>query len=574
MIHEYEEKQRKPNKRTLKKKIRRIINIVMIFIFMLLACVQIMLLYNVFIFGTSYIAEFIGKASAGVIEVKNLKLIDSIDDIQHEEYKTTNMRFRNVFNKLWNSGAFHFSLVKNINGNMVSIIDNKEEIFIQHDIPEEVFESEADEVYLDRDLNNPFHITAYTSIVDKSGNQVGILSTKFNPDFLQVIFIVLVLMIIIFSVVGYIFSLIITRVMTIGITRPLETLSKKIRMVARAEGDLSQRINFNKTYCEVEELAESTNMVMESTGHYIRLLQEKQYRLEEKNQELEAQTEELAAQTEELLALNDDLESAMKKLQDTQVQLVQSEKMASLGQLTAGVAHEINTPLGAINSNTNIIEMVINFLKADIDMENNDKAKQLVGKLEKANSTNILACDRIIKIVQNLKNFSRLDESDFKEACIHEGIDSVLLLSHNLLKHRIIVHKDYGDMSMVKCFPNQLNQVFMNLIVNAAQAISEKGDIYIKTWSNPNNVYIQIRDSGVGIPKENLVKIFDPGFTTKGVGVGTGLGLSICYKIIQQHNGKISVESVRGKGTTFTIELPIKNSLKAISQCSENYCPY
>ncbi|MCK4260615.1 MAG: hypothetical protein KAX49_16680 [Halanaerobiales bacterium] len=573
MIHGYEEKPKK-NKRTLKKKIRRIISIVILFIFLLLAVAQIAFVYYGFLEGISILVEIVGKASALTIDARILTSICSIEDFKGEPYRSVEARLREVFSKLWEFKPLQFSIIKDINGNMMSILDNHGKILVQHKIPPLVRDLKPLEVKVIRDSKNPFIITAYTPIFDQMGNKVGIFKAKSDPVILQTVFAGIVGMIILLSMLGYIFSLALTRIMTIGITRPLEALNKKIRMVARVEGDITQRITFDKSVKEVEDLTEATNMIMESTGHFVRLLQEKQYRLEEKNQELEAQTEELAAQTEELIALNEDLENAMEQLQDTQIQLVQSEKMASLGQLTAGVAHEINTPLGAINSNTNIIEMVINFLKADMDMENNDKARRLIGKLEKANDTNVLACDRIIKIVHNLKNFSRLDESDFKIACLHEGIDSVLLLSHNLVKHRIKIHKDYGDIPMVKCFPNQLNQVFMNLIVNAAQAIKEKGDIYIKTWSDADNVFIQIRDTGVGIPKKNIVKIFDPGFTTKGVGVGTGLGLSICFKIIHQHSGKISVDSEQDKGTTFTIELPIENSLKAISQEMHHYSLY
>ncbi|MHB8131465.1 MAG: sensor histidine kinase, partial [Mobilitalea sp.] len=155
--------------------------------------------------------------------------------------------------------------------------------------------------------------------------------------------------------------------------------------------------------------------------------------------------------------------------------------------------------------------------------------------------------------------FSRLDQAEFQEANINEGIKSVLVLTHNLLKRRITVHEDFGDLPLVKCFPGQLNQVLMNIIVNASQAIEGEGDIFIRTFLKEKHLYITISDSGTGIRDEDLRKIFDPGFTTKGVGVGLGLGLYLSYNIIQNHNGEISVVSEPSKGAEFTIKIPIDN---------------
>jgi len=161
-----------------------------------------------------------------------------------------------------------------------------------------------------------------------------------------------------------------------------------------------------------------------------------------------------------------------------------------------------------------------------------------------------------MSVVGSLKNFARVDEAEFKKADLHEGIESTLTIVQYQLKNRIRVEKQYGNIPLVDCHPNRLNQVFMNLLVNAAQAIQGEGTITITTARKGDSVRISISDTGAGIPAENLSKVFDPGFTTKGVGVGTGLGLSICYKIIEEHQGKIDVES-GDKGTTFTITLPL-----------------
>jgi PAS domain S-box-containing protein len=257
-----------------------------------------------------------------------------------------------------------------------------------------------------------------------------------------------------------------------------------------------------------------------------------------------------------------DLEEANRNLKDTQTQLIQSEKMASLGMLVAGIAHEINTPIGAVNSMHNTLVRAIDRLKQtlklickDEDLLHDDLVKTLK-IIEDANRIIDSGTDRVTNIVRRLRSFARLDEADLKDADIHEGLDDTLTLAHHELKHNITVHRNYGDIPPIACYPGQLNQVFMNLLINAKQAIKDKGEITITTFKNKNKVYVEISDTGAGIPQQDLEKIFDPGFTTKGVGVGTGLGLSICYQIIQDHKGEIQVKSEVGKGTTFTIILP------------------
>jgi signal transduction histidine kinase len=249
--------------------------------------------------------------------------------------------------------------------------------------------------------------------------------------------------------------------------------------------------------------------------------------------------------------------------EEAKAQLMQSEKMASLGLLVAGLAHEINTPLGAIHSNNDTISRSVDKMKQLLESDRSSadiKSSQirLIDIMRELCQDNSLATERLIDIVGSLKNFARLDEAELKKADIHEGIESTLTIVDHQLKNRIHVQKQFGNIPLVECYPNRLNQVFMNLLVNAAQAIRDRGTITIKTSRQGDSVQVAITDTGVGIPPENLSKVFDPGFTTKGVGVGTGLGLSICYKIIQEHGGKIEVESKQG--TTFTITLPVRHS--------------
>ena len=259
------------------------------------------------------------------------------------------------------------------------------------------------------------------------------------------------------------------------------------------------------------------------------------------------------------------VEERTRELRQKQAQLVQAEKMASLGQLVAGVAHEINTPLGALKSNLDVFTRSvhkINELKLNPEMptefrECPDLTKRLT-VLETLNVHNQTAIDRIVMIVNSLRKFARLDEAELDEVNIHEGLDTTLVLVQHELKNRIEVVKDYGELPLIKCYPNQLNQVFMNVLVNASHAIENQGKISIRTHHNTTQAFIEIHDTGKGISEKDKLRIFDPGFTTKGSGVGTGLGLSIVYQIIKDHNGTIEVESELGHGTTFRIILPIR----------------
>ena len=259
-----------------------------------------------------------------------------------------------------------------------------------------------------------------------------------------------------------------------------------------------------------------------------------------------------------------ELERANREIRETQAQLVQSGKMASLGMLVAGVAHEINTPIGSIAANSDLVKRAVEMVKqrieaADVpaDLAKDPNLLLAIETLRQASETELLACQRITSIVKSLRNFARLDESEEKSVDLHEGIDSTLTLLVHELKKGVEVVKNYGDLPNVVCFPSQLNQVFMNLLSNAILAMEGKGTITITTEREGEHVVLRFADTGAGIAPENLERIFDPGFTTKGVGVGTGLGLSICYRIIQDHHGTIEVSSVVGQGTEFTVRLPI-----------------
>lgn len=242
----------------------------------------------------------------------------------------------------------------------------------------------------------------------------------------------------------------------------------------------------------------------------------------------------------------DELQNALKELKDTQVQLINSEKMASLGQLIAGVAHEINTPLAAINSNNDITSKLIK------DLENSETTETL----KEINSLDKEAVNRISNMVKSLKKFVRLDEAELQEADINAELDLTLDLIRHETKNKAEIIKNYGKIPTIKCYPNMLNQVFMNILVNACQSIKKYGEITITTLFEKNELTVKIKDNGCGIDKENLENIFSAGYTTKRLGEGTGLGLAICEKIIQKHKGSIGVNSEVGVGTEFVITIP------------------
>ncbi len=251
-----------------------------------------------------------------------------------------------------------------------------------------------------------------------------------------------------------------------------------------------------------------------------------------------------------------ELEDTLIQLKEAQVQLIQSEKMASVGRLIAGIAHEINTPIGALKSNCELLtKKSIPLTDKIID---DAELKSFIDLYMQLNGINEEAVKRVSNLVKALKNFLHPDDAEYKQTDLHENLKSTLLLLQHEFKDRIKIIDDYSSLPAVNCFPDLLNQVFMNILLNASQSIDKSGEITIKTeyLKETDKIRITISDTGKGIEQHNLQKIFDPGFTTKGVGVGTGLGLSISYRIIEKHKGRISVNSQVNRGTSFIIEIP------------------
>ena len=273
----------------------------------------------------------------------------------------------------------------------------------------------------------------------------------------------------------------------------------------------------------------------------------------------ESLDERVRQRTEELGAANARLEKTLWDLRATQAQLSQAEKMAALGNLVAGIAHEINTPLGAIGSNTDVFNRALRKLEAGLGApEAKAAVAPVMAMLAELNENNREACRRVTAILKNLRTFVRLDEAEWKFADLREGIESTLALAAHLARGRIEVVREFGDLPAVECRPGPINQVVMNLLVNAFQAIEGRGTVWIRTRPDGDWVSLEVEDSGSGIKPEHLPKVFDAGFTTKRVGVGTGLGLAISQRIVEEHGGRIRAESEPGRGARFVVDLPIR----------------
>jgi signal transduction histidine kinase len=266
----------------------------------------------------------------------------------------------------------------------------------------------------------------------------------------------------------------------------------------------------------------------------------------------------------DLTNTNEELEATLTELKETQTELVQSEKMASLGKLAAGLAHEINNPIGALKSTASTSKQCVSKLEQFFDehdvfteLKSDTKFQNFLQILKDNSQVFETVSERVGQTVNNFINFARLDKAGFDRVDIHQALNNTLSLIQHEIKAQTTVEKQYGEVPKVACYPGELNQVFMNLLTNAAQAIEEEGKIIICTSMEQEKVHVQIIDSGVGIPQEQLPRLFDPGFTKDGVRVKAGIGLFSSYNIIQKHHGEIKVESEVGKGTVFTIILPI-----------------
>ena len=328
-------------------------------------------------------------------------------------------------------------------------------------------------------------------------------------------------------------------------------------------------------------LSVCTVLLLLGAGFAMFRLQASYRELNKSNRDLESANDSLEERVEDR---TQKLSLAYDDLKESQVQLVQAEKMSSLGELVAGISHEINTPLWYLISNSTVLqermELVSEFIEisetlikgvqtgsgakeavkrglVDLNRMLQDGMKDDIDEARDLINDSIEGLEELTELAQSLKDFSRLDRARHGEFNVNDGLDKTLLIAKNRLKNKATVHKYYGEVPAVHCSPSQINQIFLNLLTNAADAIEESGDIVIRTAEDGNKVRISIADTGSGIAPDILSKIRDPFFTTKEVGKGTGLGLSIVDQIIQSHGGELLIETEPGKGTTVTIVLPV-----------------
>ena len=341
----------------------------------------------------------------------------------------------------------------------------------------------------------------------------------------------------------------------------------------------------------------SVSPVRDATGYLTHILGVKNDITKRREAEIKIaeQTRTLKASQQALEEQSRALRKTNEMLRSNQTQLVHSEKMASLGQLAAGIAHEINNPIGFIRSNiATLTEYVATFknlfgaydrLAAAIRESDAEAAQEafeeverlrdkedlgfILGDVDLLLSESLAGAERVKEIVQNLKSFARIDEAEIKEADVNEGLRATVRMLWNELKYKCTVNEQLRPVPPIRCFPSQLNQVFMNLLSNAGQAIDEQGEITIETGVDGDEIVVRVSDTGCGIPAENLPRLFNPFFTTKPVGKGTGRGLAISYGIIKKHRGRIDVESEVGRGTTFTVRLPVAGEPDATSGPAE-----
>lgn len=329
--------------------------------------------------------------------------------------------------------------------------------------------------------------------------------------------------------------------------RPLRRITAATEGIAH--GDLRTPLTFESK----DELGRLAVSFRKMQSHLIKDIEQR-----------EAAEEALRKALNDLELTNEDLKNTNHELRETQAQLVQSEKLASMGRFVAGIAHEFNNPIAAVQSSSMNFASGLTKLEKIVEAEDPGKvppeAKRVLKLLRQAQEVIVAGGNRVGEIVRRMKNFVRLDEANLQQTDVHTCIEDTLAIFSSEKQPGVTIRKEYGELPKLYCYPAQVNQLLLQLLSNANRAIHGEGEILLRTDSSDGKVRIQVRDTGEGIPRERLGRIFDPGYTTWGVGVGVGLGLTIAHQVVQEHGGSIHVDSEPGKGTSFTILLPIRSA--------------
>ncbi|MDD3150103.1 MAG: ATP-binding protein [Candidatus Gastranaerophilales bacterium] len=395
------------------------------------------------------------------------------------------------------------------------------------------------------------HINNFSKNTDKYQVIIGYNSKSDMASYVNILLENNNILALMFIFLGILSAFVMSRI----VTHPINKLCKATKEFAR--GNMQYRIDYSNYY-EINNLIDSYNQMAE--------------KLDRMYSSLEQQVQD---RTKEIVLKNEQIEKAYEELKEAQTMMVHNEKMRSLGEMVAGITHEINNPVNFVYGNlihlneysNNLIKIIQEYEK--IEDKLSDDEKKAISKIKEELEFSFIKEDlpellrsckdgteRTKDIILDLKSFSKLDDMKIKEVDIHREINLCLNILRNKYKNKITVHKDFGNLPFVESYGGQLNQVLMNILDNAAYAIKDQGDVYIKTFINGNDIKIEIEDNGYGMDDTAKKKVFEPFYTTKPIGEGTGLGMSISYKIIKNHNGIIEVESEKGQGTKFTIKMP------------------
>lgn len=388
-------------------------------------------------------------------------------------------------------------------------------------------------------------ITEATYIIpDANGKPMAEVHVRIEPTFTILFYGMLILGILCAALASLLAAMILTNFFTKSVARPFVVLDKNLKYLAEGNYQelLNSHIQVKRPLAEIRSIADSTNLILDKMHAFNNIISAQNELLEKQNFELEAQ--------------NEEIHESRLKIQEAQAQMIQNQNLASVGQLTAAISHEINTPLGTINSNVQLQNMILDMLLANPEVSSDADLQGTLKELREAGSHSAASCDQVALIIRSLKNFSRLDQADFQEADINENAKSVVLLTRFLWRNKINMHQNYGQLPMIKCYPGLLNQVFMNLLVSSIRSIPQEGDISINTWADDDYVYTSIRDNGKAHVK-TPVKIKTSSALKADYDLDIDLEFSICKNIIDKHHGVIELKSLGTVGNEYLFILPI-----------------